>query len=134
MPEALSSKALIKVNPSDGLILDLVNPSKTQWEKAQIEWNGQTVPLKINVGVFTFRINPNLGIFLGANTGVSGNYLARALSALRLFLADGAPTVHYYASNGMREFEIFEKLLASVTHFLSDPGLLVGPIYVSGCE
>ena len=82
MPEALSSKALIKVNPSDGLILDLVNPSKTQWEKSQIEWNGETVPLKINVGVFTFRLIPNQGIFLGANTGVSGNYLARALSAV----------------------------------------------------
>ena len=75
MPKALSSKALFKVRPSDGLILDLVKPSKTQWEKAQIEWNGQTVPLKINVGVFTFRLSPNLGIFLGANTGVSGNYL-----------------------------------------------------------
>jgi len=69
MPEALSSKALFKVRPSDGLILDLAKPSKTQWEKAQIEWKGQTVPLKINVGVFTFRLNPRLGIFLGAKTG-----------------------------------------------------------------
>merc|ERR1712179_120542 len=75
MPEALSSKASFKVNPNDGLILDLVNPSKTQWEKAQIEWNGQTVPLKINVGVFTFRLSSSLGIFLGANAGTGVNPL-----------------------------------------------------------
>ena len=69
MPHSMHSQANFSSSPSAGLTLDLKNPLKTRWENSQIELDGQRVPIKINAGVFTYRTNPNQGIFLEARKG-----------------------------------------------------------------
>ena len=69
IPEALSGKTKITVSDSEGLILDLVNPSKTQWQEGSIEMDGEVVPLKINGGVLNFKLMRDKGVFLSEGEG-----------------------------------------------------------------